>query len=162
MQRGLGAPGRVATAAVAVLLTMGAMNAYVAGAGRLAGALADEAAMPRWMARPGAPLAVFAVTSALILALLAAGIADVEPLIRASSSCFVAVYVAATAAGIRLLAGRVRVAAAVSFALVLVVFAFSGAYLVAPAAAALLAAGFTLGGAAWRGSRAEPGCQTAS
>src|SRR5919201_150527 len=34
MQRGLGDPGRVATAAVAVLLTTGAMNAYVAGAGR--------------------------------------------------------------------------------------------------------------------------------
>jgi amino acid efflux transporter len=162
MQRGLGAPGRVATAAVAVLLTMGAMNAYVAGAGRLAGALADDGAMPRWMARPAAPLAVFGVTSVLILVLLAAGLADVEPLIRASSSCFVAVYVAATAAGTRLLAGRVRAAAAVSFALVLVVFAFSGAYLVVPAAAALLAAGFTSGGAVWRGSRAGPGCRTAS
>jgi amino acid efflux transporter len=162
MQRGLGAPGRVATAAVAVLLTMGAMNAYVAGAGRLAGALADAGAMPRWMARPAAPLAVFAVTSALILAVLAAGLADVEPLIRAASSCFVALYVAATAAGARRLAGRVRIAAAVSFALVLVVFAFSGAYLVAPATAAVLAAGFTSGGAVWRGSRAGPGCRTAS
>jgi amino acid efflux transporter len=162
MQRGLGAPGRVATAAVAVLLTTGAMNAYVAGAGRLAGALADDGAMPRWMARPGAPLAGFAVTGALILALLAAGLADVEPFIRVASSCFVAVYVAATAAGTRVLAGRVRVAAALSFALVLVVFAFSGPYLVAPAAAALLAAGFTSGGAAWRGLRAEPDCRTAS
>jgi amino acid efflux transporter len=118
--------------------------------------------MPRWMARPGAPLTVFAATAALILALLAPGVADVEPFIRASSSCFVAVYVAATAAGTRLLAGRVRVAAAVSFALVLVVFAFSGAYLVAPATAALLAAGFTSGGAVWRGLRGEPDCRTAS
>jgi amino acid efflux transporter len=162
MQRGLGTPGRVATAAVAVLLTTGAMNAYVAGAGRLAGAMADDGTMPRFMGRAGAPLAVFAVTGALLLTLLAAGIADIEPLIRASSSCFVAVYVAATAAGARLLAGRVRVAAALSFVLVLVVFAFSGPYLAAPAAAALLAAGFTWGGATWLGSRAGPDCRTAS
>jgi amino acid efflux transporter len=153
MQRGLGAPGRAATAAVAVLLTTGAMNAYVAGAGRLAGALADDGAMPCWMARRAGPLAVFGITGATLLALLAAGLADVEPLIRASSSCFVAVYVAATAAGTRLLAGRLRAAAALSLALVAAVLAFSGPYLAAPAAAALLAAAFAssrrAGGMLW-------------
>ena len=140
VQRGLGAPGRIATAAIAVLLTTGAMNAYVAGAGRLAGALADDGAMPRWMARRGGPLAVFGATGAALLALLAAGVLDVEPLIRISSAFFVAVYVAATAAGTRLLVGRLRAAAALSLALVLVVLAFSGPYLAAPAALALLAA----------------------
>jgi amino acid efflux transporter len=139
MQRGLGEPGRVATAAVAVLLTTGAMNAYVAGAGRLAGALADDGAMPRWMARPSARLAVFAMTGTLILTLLAT--------------------------------------AAVSLFLVTVVLAFSGPYLAAPVAAALLGAwaglrrgarqgvvraALTSGGATSPGSPAGPGCRTAS
>ena len=150
MQRGLGDPGRVATAAVAVLLTTGAMNAYVAGAGRLAAALAAEGAMPGWMARRGGPLAVFAATGAVLLALLATGLADVEPLIRTSSTCFVAVYVAATAAGARLLTGRLRAAAALSLALVVVVLGFSGPYLAAPAAVALAAAAFgNAGGMLW-------------
>jgi amino acid efflux transporter len=168
MQRGLGEPGRVATAAVAVLLTTGAMNAYVAGAGRLAGALAHEGAMPRWMARPGPPLAAFAITGTLILTLLATGVAGVEPFIRAASACFVAVYVAATAAGTRLLAGRVRAAAALSLSLVTVVLAFSSPYLAAPVAAALLGTWtgrrriLTSGGAAWSGSPAGSGCRTAS
>src|SRR4051812_1382872 len=42
MAAGLGAPGRDVTAVLAVLLTMGAMNTYVAAATRLAGALAAE------------------------------------------------------------------------------------------------------------------------
>jgi amino acid efflux transporter len=140
MQRGLGDPGRVATAAVAVLLTTGAMNAYVAGAGRLAAAMAQDGALPGWMARREGPLALFGAAGGLLLAVLAAGLVDVEPLIRVSSTCFVAVYVAATAAGTRLLAGRLRAAAALSLALVLVVLAFSGPYLAAPAAIALFAA----------------------
>jgi amino acid efflux transporter len=96
--------------------------------------------MPPWMARRSGPLAVFGATGAVLLALLAAGVLDVEPLIRLSSTCFVAVYVAATAAGTRLLAGRLRAAAALSLALVLVVLAFSEVYLAAPMALALLAA----------------------
>jgi hypothetical protein len=85
--------------------------------------------------------------------------------VRACSTCVVAVYVTATAAGARLLTGRLRAVAALSFALVVVVLAFSGPYLAVPLAVAALAAG-TLsrrreGGAAWRGSSGEPGCRTA-
>jgi amino acid efflux transporter len=159
MQRGLGAPGRAATAVVAVLLTTGAMNAYVAGAGRLSRALADDGALPSWMARPYGPLALFGVTGGALLALLAAGVLDVEPLVRISATCFVAVYVGATAAGTRLLEGRLRAAAAVSLALVLVVLAFSGVYLAAPIALALIV---SVGVAASPGSRARTGCRTAS
>jgi amino acid efflux transporter len=148
-----------------VLLTMGPINVYVAGAAKLAGAMAAERSMPEWMARPRAPMAVIGAVAATILALLAAGLADVEPLVRAASTCFVAVYVTATAAGARLLTGRLRAVAALSFALVVVVLAFSGPYLAVPAAVAALAVG-TLsrrraGGAAWRGASAGPGCRTA-
>ena len=164
MQRGLGGAASALTAGAAVLLTVGTTNAYVAGATRLAGSLVQEGSMPRWMARPHAPLAVIAAASAAMLGLLAAGLVEVDPIVRAISACFVAVYVAATAAGVRLLDGRLRGAAALSLALVVVVLAFSGPYVVAPAAVALLAGAFVsarAGGAAWRGAPAEPDCRTA-
>ena len=47
MAAGLGSVGRSVTAGLAVLLTMGAMNAYVAAAVQLAGALAEEGSAPR-------------------------------------------------------------------------------------------------------------------
>ena len=162
MQRGLGGAGSALTAGAAVLLTVGTTNAYVAGATRLAGALVADGSMPRAMGRPGAPLAVIAAASVVILAALAAGLVDVDPIVRAISTSFVAVYVAATAAGVRLLDGRLRAAAALSLALVVVVLAFSGPYVAAPAAVALLALGFVsarAGGGAWRGSSAAAGCR---
>jgi amino acid efflux transporter len=161
MEAGFGRPGRIATAAAAVLLTLGPMNVYIAGATKLAGAMAAERSMPPWLARPRAPLATIAAVAATILALLTVGLVDVEPLVRACSTCFVAVYVPATAAGARLLTGRLRAVAALAFALVLVVLAFSGAYLAVPGALAV-AALTRAGGAAWRGSSAGPGCRTAS
>ena len=139
MAAGLGAPGRTATAALAVLLTMGAMNAYVAAAVKLAGALADEGAAPNVLARPGRALAVIAAAGALLLIPLGADLLSVEGLVRACSAAFVAVYVIATAAGVRLLTGGARAAAAVAFAAVAVVLAFSGPYLLVPAAVAAAA-----------------------
>ena len=164
MQRGLGSAASALTAGAAVLLTVGTTNAYVAGATRLAGSLAQEGSMPAWMARPGAPLAAIGMAGAAILALLAAGLVDVDPIVRAISTCFVAVYVAATAAGVRLLDGRLRAAAALSLVLVVVVLAFAGPYVAAPAAVALLASAFVsarAGGAAWREGSGEPDCRTA-
>jgi amino acid efflux transporter len=140
MGAGLGGPGRTATALLAVLLTIGAMNAYVAGAAKLAGALAAEAAAPALLARPRRAVGVFAVLGAALLVPLATGAVGVEGLIRACSACFVAVYVISTAAGIRILAGGARRAAAVAFAAVAVVFAFSGPFLLVPAAIAAIVA----------------------
>jgi amino acid efflux transporter len=142
MGAGLGSPGRTATAALAVLLTTGTMNAYVAGATKLAGALAADGSAPALLARPRRALALFAVLAVALLAPLAAGAVDVDALIRACSASFVAVYVISTAAGVRILAGGARRAAAVACAAVTVVFAFSGAFLLVPAAiAAVVLAG---------------------
>jgi amino acid efflux transporter len=140
MAAGLGAPGRSVTAVLAVLLTTGTMNAYVAAATRLAGALAEERAAPALLARPGRALVLFAGTAAVLLLLLGSGALDVESLVRASSAAFVAVYVAATAAGVRILDGVARGCAAVAFAVVVVVLGFSGLYLLVPALVAGLAA----------------------
>lgn len=139
MAVGLGAPGRTVTAALAVLLTMGAMNAYVAAAVKLAGALAADGEAPRQLADPRRALTLFAIVAGTVLAALAADAFSVDGLIRATSTSFVAVYVTATAAGMRLLSGRARAAAGTAFVAVLVVFAFSGVYLAVPAAVALVA-----------------------
>jgi amino acid efflux transporter len=136
MAAGLGAPGRTATAALAVLLTMGAMNAYVAAAVKLAGALAQERSAPAALADPGRALATIAAAGAVLLVPLGADLVSVEGLVRACSASFVAVYVIATAAGVRLLDGAPRTAAAVAFAAVVAVLAFSGPYLLVPAAIA--------------------------
>jgi amino acid efflux transporter len=136
MAAGLGAPGRTVTAALAVLLTMGAMNAYVAASVKLAGALAADGLAPRFLAAPRRALAAWVAIAGALLAVLAADAIGLDGLVRATSTAFVAVYVLATAAGIRLLTGRARAAAAVAFAAVLVVFAFSGVYLVVPAVVA--------------------------
>lgn len=143
MAAGLGAPGRTVTAALAVLLTMGAMNAYVAAAVKLAGALAQQGSAPAALARPSRALAALAAAGAVLLVPLGAGLIDVDGLVRATSASFVAVYVIATAAGVRLLTGAARTAAAVAFAAVIVVLAFSGPYLLVPAAVAAGAFVFT-------------------
>lgn len=88
MDAGLGAPGRTVTAGLAVLLTMGTMNTYVAASTRLAGTLVEGA-------RPGRALVVFALVAAVMLALLAAGALGLDGLMRAVSALFVAVYVSA-------------------------------------------------------------------
>jgi amino acid efflux transporter len=139
MAAGLGSAGRSVTAGLAVLLTMGAMNAYVAAAVQLAGALAGEGAAPAALGRPRVALGLFAAVGAVLLAPLGFDLIGVDGLVRACSSAFVAVYVAATAAGVRLLDGAARVAAGVAFAAVTVVFAFSGVYLAVPAVVALVA-----------------------
>jgi amino acid efflux transporter len=139
MAAGLGGPGRTATAALAVLLTMGAMNAYVAAAVKLAGALAEEGSAPKALANPGRALATIAAAGAVLLIPLGADLLSVEGLVRACSASFVAVYVIATAAGVRLLSGAARTAAAAAFAAVIVVLGFSGPYLLVPAAIAAAA-----------------------
>jgi amino acid efflux transporter len=115
------------------------MNAYVAAAVKLAGALADEGAAPRILGRPRAALGLFAAIGGVLLVPLAFDVIGVDGLVRATSAAFVAVYVAATAAGVRLLDGAARISAAVAFVAVAVVLAFSGVYLVVPVIVAALA-----------------------
>ena len=56
---------------------------------------------------------------------LAAGVSSTADLIRATSACFIAVYVLALASAVRILDGPLRMAAAVALGLVTVVAVFS-------------------------------------
>ena len=157
-----GRAGPHVTAALAVLLTMGAMNAYVAAATRLAGALAHEGSAPAALARPGRALALIAIVAGLLLAPLGTELLSLEGLVRATSASFVAVYVIATAAGVRLLAGSGRLAAAIAFVAVAVVLGFSGVYVLVPAVLGVAVLLATLRGASPALRTTGATCRTSS
>jgi amino acid efflux transporter len=148
---GFGRAGRDATAVLAVALTMGTMNVYMGGAAKLAAALAQEGALPRRLAGattrsiPRRPLLVLALVGTVVLLALGAGFSSAADLVRATSACFVAVYLLSLASAVRILEGGMRVAAIVSLALVAAVAGFSSAFLLVPAAAAVVVLVLRLG-----------------
>ncbi|MER6566154.1 amino acid permease, partial [Streptomyces sp. NPDC001093] len=106
----IGGTVHVLAAAAAVLLTLGAMNAYFAGAARLGAALGRDGALPAWLDRGGGvgevPRRSLAVVTGLSgLALAATAVADVgpQPLVLLTTGSFVTVYTLGTAAALRLL-----------------------------------------------------------
>jgi amino acid efflux transporter len=106
----LGDQGRIVTAVVAVLLTIGAMNAYFAGGSRLGAALARDGALPRALARggdagevPRRSIALVTVTSALSLVVAVVQGIGLTPLMLLATGCFTLVYVLGTASALRLL-----------------------------------------------------------
>jgi amino acid efflux transporter len=141
---GFGRVGRDATAVLAVALTMGTMNVYLGGFSKLTASLAEEGALPRWLGGdayrsvPRRPLVVIAAVGAAILVALLAGVSSTDDLVRATSACFIAVYVLAIYSATRILEGRLRALAWVTFALVLVLAVFSTWYLAVPAVAAAI------------------------
>ena len=141
---GFGRVGRDVTAVLAVALTMGTMNVYMGGGAKLASALADAGAVPRWLkdlnnrSVPLRPLAAFATVGVVLLTALALGWLNVTELIRATSSLFVGVYVLAIASAVRILRGKVRAAALAAVIMVTIIAFFSGWYIAVPAAVAIL------------------------
>ncbi|TDD47638.1 amino acid permease [Nonomuraea terrae] len=143
LEIGVGPVARPVTGVVAVLLTFGAVNTYLAGAGRLGAALARDRALPGWFGKGGAPgetpyrsLGLLAVLSVPVLV----GGDDLDLLMRATSACLAAVTTAGVAAATRMLpAGRHRVTAVVGTVMSLVGLAFCGGYLAVPAALAVVA-----------------------
>jgi amino acid efflux transporter len=159
---GFGRVGRDATAVLAVALTMGTMNVYVGGSAKLAAALAHDRALPRWLAGDGhrsiprRPLLVLAVVGPFLLLALGAGVSSAADLVRATSACFVAVYLLSLASAVRILNGRIRLAALVSLALVTAVAVFSAGFLIVPLAAAAVALAARHGSRRRARARARP------
>ncbi|HKA49687.1 MAG TPA: amino acid permease [Candidatus Dormibacteraeota bacterium] len=138
---GFGRVGRDATAVLAVALTMGTMNVYMAGAARLTVELAATGAVPHWLGDsrrivPLRPLAVLAVIGLALLGALAGGLLNATDIVRATSSLFVGVYVLAIASAVRILRGRARATAVAAVIMVAIVGFFSGWYILVPAVAA--------------------------
>jgi amino acid efflux transporter len=159
---GFGRAGRDATAVLALALTMGTMNVYVGATAKLTAALAQERALPAWLGGdayrsvPRRPLVALGLTAVVLLTALAAGFSSTSALIRATSACFIVVYIVALASAMRLLRGRLRLAAATSLVLVCVVAVFSATYLLVPAIAAVLVVAVRSAGARPADRRTDP------
>ncbi|MCK2215050.1 amino acid permease [Actinomadura sp. ATCC 31491] len=144
LELGLGGAARPVTGVVAVLLTFGAVNTYLAGAARLGAALARDGALPSWFAAGGeagrTPYRSLGLVAALTVPVLVSG-ADLDVLMRATSACLTAVTAAGVVAAVRMLpAGRHRGTAVAGAALSVAALAFCGVYLLVPAVLGLVAA----------------------
>jgi amino acid efflux transporter len=122
---GVGGEARLATAVLAVLLTLGTMNAFFAGTAKLGAALGRDGALPEWFAKGSTagevPLRSLTVMTGLSgLALATAGVLDLglTPLMLLTTGCFTLVYVFGTAAAVRLLPRKTWVWRAAAVALV--------------------------------------------
>jgi len=166
LARGIGGPARSVAAIVAVLLTLGVMNTYYAGAAKLGAALGRDGALPAWLAHGSQAGAVPRRSLALTIACGGAGLmvaaitgVDTAPLVLATTGSFVAVYAVGTAAAIRLLprGSGGWWTAVLAFITVLVLVATTGVYLVWPAVVGLAAMLYIRGGRAHRSrSRGDP------
>ncbi|CAG9197557.1 Amino acid permease [Paraburkholderia sabiae] len=110
LARGLGGKVHMLAAVAALLLTLGTMNAYFAGAAKLGAALGRDGALPQWLAQgsragdvPRRSLFVIAglATFALVVVVIA-GVGP-KPLVLLTTGSFVTVYALGTAAALRLL-----------------------------------------------------------
>jgi amino acid efflux transporter len=138
---GLGGHGKLLAAVAAVLLTLGTMNAYYAGAAKLGAALGRDGGLPAWLGRgsgtgqaPRRSLAVLGTSATAVLAVVVAAGIGTRPLVSLTTGLFVAVYLVGVAAAVKLLPRRSasRATAVVSLAAVVVLLVMSGLYLVWP------------------------------
>jgi amino acid efflux transporter len=153
--KGIGEAAPVVTATLAGLLTLGAMNAYLAGASRLGAALARDGALPSWLAKgnrsgevPRRSLGLLAALSLCVSIWAISTRAELGVIMLAASACLIAVTVAGLVAGIRLLPrGRLVWFGAAGAALAMgVVLLFSGVFLAVPGLLSLAALLYTARG----------------
>ncbi|MBP0456481.1 APC family permease [Streptomyces montanisoli] len=161
LQRGTGSAASAVTAVMAMLLTFGTMNSYLAGASRLGAALARDGFLPSVLAKghragevPRRSLSLLFVLSALVCAFALLTGTGLGHVMLAASSCFIAVTVAGLAAGIKLLPRGTAVwwGAVVAAVVMGAVLVFSGWFLLLPLALGALAIGW----AGWTARRAAP------
>lgn len=158
LARGLGGPTRAIAAVAAVILTLGVLNPYWAGAAKLGAALGRDGAMPAWLSRgsqagevPRRSLLTLAgLTLAAVWVVGLTGV-DTSPLLLATNGLLLTVYAIGTAAAIRLLPSRGvgRAASAAGFVITLGLLAAVGAYL----AVAAVITGTALAYLSWRSRR---------
>lgn len=148
---GFGEAARPVTAVVAVLLSVGAINAYFAGGARLGAALARDGSLPAWLAQgstagevPRRSLALVALGGFASLAVITVGELSLNAPLLMTTGAFALVYAVGTAAAVRLLPhGWVRRGAAVGFVATLGLLALTGAHLLGPALIGLGALAWT-------------------
>ncbi|HEX4224243.1 MAG TPA: amino acid permease [Pseudonocardiaceae bacterium] len=116
----IGSAGPAIAAVCAVVLTLAATNAYLAGAAELVASLRGRAGRSS-----GLQLGI-GLVGLLMLGSAALGWTDTTALVTIPTTLFLLVYLGCTAAAVRLLPGSSRVAAAISCAAVGGVLVFAG------------------------------------
>lgn len=150
LEHGIGTPGRAVAAVAALLLTFGAVNAYLAGGARLGAALARDGVLPRRLAaRRGEAhtrrgLALLTTACAAVVLAAATGAVRLDTLLHATSACLGAVTLAGMLAAVVLLPRRTPLwcGAVLGSGLTAVVLAFSGPLLLLPGALAAACGAF--------------------
>jgi len=140
LSHAIGTAGPPAAAAAAIVLTLGATNAYINGAAALAGELAGGSRSAPG-SRGSAPmvrlLAAIGAAGLLLITLYGLRIVGTAALVTVPTVLFLTVYLGAMAAAVRVLHGRVRLAAVPAGLAVAVMLGFCGWALALPAAIAL-------------------------
>ncbi|HYK66578.1 MAG TPA: amino acid permease [Streptosporangiaceae bacterium] len=139
LSHAVGPAGRDIAAVAAVVLTLGATNAYLNGAAAMAGQLAHAAPGGRDPRPVFRLLAAITAAGLLLITLDGLRIVSTAALVTVPTALFLAVYLSAMIAGVRVLRGPVRLAAVPATFAVLVVLGFCGWALTVPATVALAA-----------------------
>jgi amino acid efflux transporter len=137
LSHAIGTVGPDVAAVAAIVLTLGATNAYINGAAVLAGQLVHPAPGGRRSAPMVRLLAAIGVAGLLLITLYGLRIIGTAALVAVPTVLFLTVYLGAMAAAVRVLRGRVRLAALPAGLAVTVMLGFCGWALVLPAAIAL-------------------------
>lgn len=137
LQDAIGPAGRAAAAVLAVVLTLGATNAYLTGATAMARELAARPARQR---APRGFLALIALAGLLVIGLYAVHLVTAAQLVTLPATLFLAVYLGCMASAVRMLRGGARHAAVPAVIAVAAVMSFCGWALPAVACVAGIAA----------------------
>jgi amino acid efflux transporter len=137
LSRAVGTAGPDAAAVAAVVLTLGATNAYISGATAVAGQLAPAAPGGGRSAPKLRLLAAIAAAGLLLITAYGLRLVGAAALVAVPTALFLAVYLAAMAAAARALRGPARLAALPAALVVAVVLGFCGWALAIPATVAL-------------------------
>jgi amino acid efflux transporter len=137
LSHAIGAAGPGIAAVAAIVLTLGATNAYINGAAAMAGQLAHAASGSRGRGPVLWLLAAITATGLLLIILYGLRIVSTAALVAVPTALFLAVYLGAMAAAARVLRGPVRLAALPAALAVTAMLGFCGWALAVPAAVAL-------------------------
>ena len=159
MVLGFGERARPVITVVAVLLSVGAINAYFAGGARLGAALARDGSLPAWLARgslageiPRRSLALVTLGGLTSLTVITVFDLSLNAPLLMTTGAFTLVYAMGTASALKLLPRHTWThrGAAVGFVATLALLGLTGTHLLGPA---LIGAGAV----AWTAFHREPG-----
>jgi amino acid efflux transporter len=158
LSHAIGAAGQDIAAVAAIVLTLGATNAYINGAAAMAGQLAHAAPGSRGSGPVLRLLAAITATGLLLIILYGLRIVSTAALVAVPTALFLAVYLGAMAAAARVLRGPVRLAALPAALAVTAMLGFCSWALAVPAAVALAVSWRAQADARSHARSAHPAC----